>query len=129
MRMNHAHIIRALACVFRIRPAFPSDSCFALPLGEPMPTQDSEHHLPALPRAAKRSASPKRAVNLSLSADAVDMAKKLGMNVSKAVDDWLAQEVKRRYWEQWREDNREAIAAYNARMAQEGLPLEKYRTF
>lgn len=75
------------------------------------------------------SKSGKRAVNLTLSAEAVDMAKKLGINMSKTVDAWFTQEMKRQYWEQWREENREAFAAYNARIEQEGLPLAKYRTF
>jgi antitoxin CcdA len=73
--------------------------------------------------------SGKRAVNLTLSTEAVDMAKKLGINMSKTVDAWFTQEMKRQYWEQWREENREAFAAYNARIAQEGLPLAKYRTW
>lgn len=75
------------------------------------------------------SKSGKRAVNLTLSTEAVEMAKKLGINISKTVDAWFSQEMKRQYWEQWREDNRDAFAAYNARIEQEGLPLEKYRTF
>ncbi len=41
----------------------------------------------------------------------------------------LAAKVKRRYWERWAEDNKEAIAAYYARIAKEGLSLAKYRTF
>ena len=40
-----------------------------------------------------------------------------------------AQEVQRRYWEQWNEENKEAVAAYNARIEREGLPLARYRTF
>jgi antitoxin CcdA len=71
----------------------------------------------------------KRAVNLSIDAPTLDMAKKLGINLSKTVDTFLKDEVKRRYWEQWREDNQEAFAAYNERIAKEGLPLAKYRTF
>ncbi len=51
------------------------------------------------------------------------------MNISQTVDVLLAAEVKRRYWERWNEDNKEAIDAYNARIAREGLPLAKYRTF
>jgi antitoxin CcdA len=78
---------------------------------------------------ASISKSGKRAVNLTLSNEAVDMAKKLGINMSKTVDAWFTQEMKRQYWEQWREENREAFAAYNARIEQEGLPLAKYRTF
>ncbi len=71
----------------------------------------------------------KRPINLSLTSKTVDMAKELGINLSQTVDAWLGEEVKRRYWERWREDNRDAIDEYNLRIAKEGLPLEKYRTF
>jgi len=73
--------------------------------------------------------SPKRPTNLSLNAKVLDMARELGMNVSQTVDTLLAQEVQRRYWERWNEQNKDAIAAYNERIEREGLPLAKYRTF
>ena len=73
--------------------------------------------------------APKKATNLSLNFKVLEMARDLGMNVSQTVDELLAAEVKRRYWERWNEDNKEAIAAYNARIAKEGLPLAKYRSF
>jgi len=73
--------------------------------------------------------APKRPTNLSLNAKVLDMARELGMNVSATVDALLAEEVKRRYWERWNEENKEAIAHYNARIAREGLPLARYRTF
>ncbi|WP_374435664.1 type II toxin-antitoxin system CcdA family antitoxin [Inhella sp.] len=73
--------------------------------------------------------APKRATNLSLNAKVLDAAKELGMNISATVDELLAAEVRRRYWERWNEDNREAIADYNARIEREGLPLTRYRSF
>jgi antitoxin CcdA len=73
--------------------------------------------------------SPKRPVNLSLTAKVLDMARELGMNISQTVDALLAEEVQRRYWERWNEQNKEAIENYNARIEREGLPLAKYRTF
>jgi antitoxin CcdA len=73
--------------------------------------------------------SPKKATNLSLNAKVLEMAREMGMNVSQTVDTLLAAEVQRRYWEKWNEENRDAVAAYNARIAGEGLPLAKYRTF
>lgn len=73
--------------------------------------------------------APKKATNLSLNAKVLEAARQMGMNVSQTVDTLLAAEVRRRYWEQWNEENREAVAAYNARIASEGLPLAKYRTF
>ncbi len=71
----------------------------------------------------------KRPINLSLNAKTLETAKALGMNLSQTVDQLLSEEVKRRYWAQWKDDNREAIEEYNERIAKEGLPLEKYRTF
>lgn len=73
--------------------------------------------------------APKRPTNLSLNAKVLDMAKELGINVSATVDALLAEEVKRQYWERWNEENKEAIAHYNERIAREGLPLARYRTF
>jgi antitoxin CcdA len=73
--------------------------------------------------------SPKRPTNLSLNAKVLDMARELGMNISQTVDALLAEEVRRRYWERWNEENKAAIAAYNDRIEREGLPLARYRTF
>ena len=71
----------------------------------------------------------KRPVNLSINARTLQMAKELGMNLSKTVDAFLQEEVKRRYWEKWREDNLQAFEAYNERIRKDGLPLAKYRTW
>jgi antitoxin CcdA len=73
--------------------------------------------------------APKKATNLSLNSKVLELARELGMNVSQTVDELLAAEVRRRYWERWNEENRDAIAEYNARIAAEGLPLGKYRSF
>ena len=73
--------------------------------------------------------APKRATNLSLNAKVLDAARELGMNVSQTVDALLAAEVRKRYWERWNDENKEAIAAYSARIEREGLPLAQYRTF
>ena len=59
----------------------------------------------------------------------LDKARELGMNLSQTVDALLAEEVKRRYWEKWRDENQDAFAAYNERVAKHGLPLAKYRSF
>jgi antitoxin CcdA len=73
--------------------------------------------------------APKKATNLSLNSKVLEAAREMGMNLSQTVDALLADEVKRRYWEQWNERNKEAVDEYNARIAKYGLPLEKYRTF
>jgi len=71
----------------------------------------------------------KKATNLSLNNKVLEAAREMGMNLSQTVDTLLADEVKRRYWEKWNADNKEAIAAYNERVATYGLPLAKYRTW
>lgn len=73
--------------------------------------------------------APKRATNLTLSVKVLDMARELGMNLSQTVDALLAAEVRKRYWERWNDENKEAVEAYNARVEKVGLPLAKHRTF
>lgn len=82
-----------------------------------------------MPMIRSEAAPAKRPTNLSLNARTLDMARELGMNISQTVDALLAEEVQRRYWARWNEDNKDAIAAYNARIARDGLPLAKYRSF
>ncbi|MEO7400574.1 MAG: type II toxin-antitoxin system CcdA family antitoxin [Polaromonas sp.] len=71
----------------------------------------------------------KRPLNLSINVRTIKRAKELGINLSQTVDAFLTAEVDRRYWAEWNERNKDAIAAYNARIAKEGLPLAKYRSF
>ncbi|MBX3635376.1 MAG: type II toxin-antitoxin system CcdA family antitoxin [Rubrivivax sp.] len=73
--------------------------------------------------------APKRAVNLSLNAKVLDMAREMGLNISQTVDALLTEEVLRQYWQRWQHDNAEAIAAYNERVAREGLFSDRYRSF
>ena len=73
--------------------------------------------------------APKRATNLSLNAKVLELARELGMNLSQTVDALLAEEVRRRYWERWNEENRDAVAAYNTRIETRGLPLARHRSF
>jgi len=73
--------------------------------------------------------APKKATNLSLNASVLAAAREMGLNISQTVDTLLADEVKRRYWEKWRDDNLGAMAAYNERVTKHGLPLAKYRTW
>jgi antitoxin CcdA len=71
----------------------------------------------------------KRPINLLVNTQTLERAKALGMNLSQTVDAFLSAEVERRYWERWNDDNKDAIDAYNLRIAQEGLPLSRYRSF
>lgn len=64
--------------------------------------------------------APKKATNLSLTVATLEMARELGLNLSKTVDELLEKEVRRVYRTQWAERNKDAIDAYNARVETEG---------
>ena len=82
------------------------------------------------PKRSARAGLPlKRATNLSLSADVLDAAKALELNISQVCDTYLralvAQEQRRR----WRSEHADFIAAYNTTIETEGLPLDQWRAF
>jgi antitoxin CcdA len=76
-----------------------------------------------------RFEGPKKATNVSLSADLVEEAKRLGLNVSEACQAGLAAEVKKAREAVWKEENRAAIESWNDYTRKHGLPLAKYRLF
>ena len=57
------------------------------------------------------SQGPKKATNVSLSAELVEEAKFLGINVSEACQSGLAAEVKKAREAAWQDENRAAIEA------------------
>lgn len=75
------------------------------------------------------SAVPKKATNLSIRADLVEEARALGINLSRTLEAALVAEVKKHREDEWREQNREAIAAYGRLIEREGLLSDSYRTF
>ncbi len=76
-----------------------------------------------------RPSRAKRATNLSLSGDILDAAKALGLNVSQLCDAHLREVVRQEQERRWRIEHADFIAAHNATMEAEGLPLEAWRTF
>jgi len=77
----------------------------------------------------ERAAYAKRAANLSVNAELLDAAKALDINLSATLEKALDEAVRARKREQWLEENREAIAAYNARIARDGLAGDHVRAF
>lgn len=76
-----------------------------------------------------RFTAPKRATNVSLPADLVEEAKRLGVNLSQACEEGLSKQVRQSMKEEWQRENREAIQSWNKWVAENGLPLAKYRQF
>lgn len=71
----------------------------------------------------------RRPTNISLDSAMIEEAKELGINISRACEQGLARQISDERGRRWLEENREAIEASNAYVAEHGLPLEKYRLF
>lgn len=67
------------------------------------------------------SARVRRAVNVSLDARLVDEARELGVPLSSTFEEALREGVRVARQARWREENREAIAEYNARVDRDGV--------
>lgn len=71
----------------------------------------------------------RRATNLSLDAALLDEARALGVNLSRACERGLAEQVADARAARWRTENDAAIAASNAFVEANGLPLAGDRLF
>ncbi len=72
---------------------------------------------------------PKRATNVSVRGDLLTAAREAGVNLSATLERALTEalaEVKRR---KWREDNHNAIAAYNEHIDEHGVFSDGVRSF
>ena len=67
--------------------------------------------------------------NVSGDSALVAEAKTLGVSVSQASNCGLEEALKKARGERWLEENKPALDAYNAYVAEQGLPLVKFRTF
>jgi antitoxin CcdA len=65
--------------------------------------------------------APKKPVNLSIDRDLLQQARALKVNLSKALEERLAEIVRAERARRWQEDNREAIEAHNRFVEKHGL--------
>ena len=82
-----------------------------------------------MPRRTPGPAAPKRATNVSVRSDLLAAAREAGVNLSAALERALKEEVAEARRRKWREDNREAIAAYNEHVEKYGTFSDDTRTF
>ncbi len=71
----------------------------------------------------------RKKMSLSISEPLAQAARQLDINLSRAAETGILQEIKRRRDNAWLEKNRPAIAAYNERVEREGLFGEEFRNF
>jgi antitoxin CcdA len=77
----------------------------------------------------KYRSAPKRATNVSIRSDLLDAARAAGVNLSATLERALAEELASVRRAQWREENREAIAAYNEHVDGHGAFSDGVRSF
>jgi antitoxin CcdA len=75
------------------------------------------------------SEAPKRATNLSINSDLLEKAKSYNINLSKSFESYLNELVKKRAEKQWKEENLQAIEAFNERVDKQGVFSDGLRSF
>jgi antitoxin CcdA len=71
----------------------------------------------------------RKPTNISLDSDLLEAAKALGVNISRACERGLAEQVSETRAERWLAENREALESSNLYVEKHGLPLARHRQF
>jgi len=77
-----------------------------------------------MPRAAQR-----KATNISLDAALLEEARGLHINISRACERGLAEQIAETRTARWQAENAEALASSNAYADRHGVPLADFRRF
>ena len=79
------------------------------------------------PKTVKPGA--KRAVNVSIDAGVLDMAKSMNINLSQTLEDALRKRTKDERDRRFQDEHREAIEAHNRFIEKHGIWSKKYRSW
>jgi antitoxin CcdA len=77
--------------------------------------------------AAAYRAARKRATNVSIDEELLNLARELGINLSQTLEQRLREITKAERERRWREENRAAIEAYNQYIERNGIFGEEFR--
>ncbi len=72
------------------------------------------------PQHATTSGVTKRRLNVTVRGELIDRARRAGLNLSQVFEDGLIQRLREEEGRRWQDENRQAIAAYNARVERDG---------
>ena len=81
-----------------------------------------------MPRQSPK-ASTKRATNVSVRSDLLVAAREAGINLSATLEQALEKELAETRRKKWRQENRDAIAAYNEYIEKHGMFSDGLRSF
>jgi antitoxin CcdA len=74
-------------------------------------------------------AIPKRATNVSVRSDLLAAAREAGVNLSATLERALMEELAEANRKKWRQENRDAITAYNEHVEKHGMFSDGVRSF
>jgi antitoxin CcdA len=77
----------------------------------------------------ERIKSKKRAVNLSIDAELVALAKEAGINMSSLLEQALRAGLREGLQKKWQAENRDAVRAHNQFIKKHGLLSDDWRKF
>jgi antitoxin CcdA len=80
-------------------------------------------------RPSRRNPGPKKAVNVSVDAELLKIAKETGINISRLAEDALRKATEPERIRRWREENRDVIESYNAYIERNGIFGEELLEF
>ncbi|HEU5135870.1 MAG TPA: type II toxin-antitoxin system CcdA family antitoxin [Steroidobacteraceae bacterium] len=80
-------------------------------------------------RPKSRTTTSKRATNVSVRSDLLAAAREAGINLSAALERALTEELAKVKRKKWRQENRDAIAAYNQHVEKHGTFSDDVRSF
>lgn len=75
------------------------------------------------------SAPARRSTSLTLNRALLDEARALGVNLSRAAEEGVAQSIRAARAQKWREENAGAMEDYNRFIESGGIPLAEHRKF
>jgi antitoxin CcdA len=73
--------------------------------------------------------APKKPTNLSINGDLLRLARESQINLSQTLEQCLVEMMRQQQRRKWREENREAIDAYNRRITESGVFSKGLRRF
>lgn len=73
--------------------------------------------------------APKKPTNLSINSDLLKKAKELDINLSATLEQALTAQLKAKQAQLWLEQNKDAIAAYNQSVDEQGVFSDGLRSF
>ncbi len=71
----------------------------------------------------------KARLNLTVREELVREAREAGLNLSRTLEEALAEKLRAERWARWRAENAEAVRSYNDHVAQHGVFGSRFRGF